>query len=203
MFLGPINWSILEMKNDMFVGLVGNQGAGKTQCAQYLKLGYGFAGASFAAPIYDILEKINPYFADEEASFLCYKHAVAELGVQEAKRLIPRVRELLQIIGTELGRDLHGENCWIRILDRKHGKKSRVVIDDVRFLNEVDYIRSRNGCIVHVISDRAPNRNAKHRSEHMDFAAVADYTVTNNGTLAELHRQLDVIMADFGGKAEE
>jgi len=113
------------------------------------------------------------------------------------KRLYPEIRRWLQIIGTEYGRNVFGQDCWIRALDARIKDSPLVAVRDVRFENEIDYIRSRGGFIVHVESNRAPDRDQSHASEQLIFADHADYTVQNNGTLVELYRQLDVILADW------
>lgn len=70
----------------------------------------------------------------------------------------PEIRELLQQRGTEMGRTIYGENMWakaafswIRLLHTEWGI-DKFVITDVRFPNEVDYIRENNGKVVRIYS---------------------------------------------------
>lgn len=70
-------------------------------------------------------------------------------------------RKLLQIQGTEQGRDIYGENIWINYLDAwVQIHKSRgiqvVLCGDIRFKNEFKYIKENNGIVIKVI---APKRN--------------------------------------------
>ena len=70
-------------------------------------------------------------------------------------------RTLLQQEGTEHGRDIIGKDVWIKYYDawvKTFTSKGVDVIitSDVRFLNELDYIKSQNGLLVKVV---APQRN--------------------------------------------
>ena len=48
-----------------------------------------------------------------------YREAIEERGYTEAKAEFPEVRRLLQVFGTEVGRDLFGENVWVDIMKRE------------------------------------------------------------------------------------
>ena len=57
------------------------------------------------------------------------------------------------------------------------------MVDDVRFANEQERVKRLGGFIVHV---HGRNGTAStHPSDNMDWL-VADYTIDNNGSLAEL-----------------
>lgn len=70
-------------------------------------------------------------------------------------------RKKLQEIGTELGRDNFGKDIWIKIVYNwmkvyaSRGIK-RFIITDVRFENEVEFIKHMKGTIIRVY---APDRN--------------------------------------------
>ena len=72
-----------------------------------------------------------------------------------------QTRQRLQQLGTEQGRNKYGEDIWIKIvynwikLYSSRGIK-RFIITDVRFENEVKFIKSINGTIIRVY---APDRN--------------------------------------------
>lgn len=70
-------------------------------------------------------------------------------------------RKMLQLAGTEEGRMKYGEDIWIRTLKtwmRIYAERGieRIIICDVRFPNEIDFIRSLDGKIIRL---NAPNRN--------------------------------------------
>lgn len=70
------------------------------------------------------------------------------------------VRRILQLRGTEQGRQRFGENIWVETMaawikvHQMRGIK-RFIISDVRFSNEIEWIRQQGG---HVIRLHAPNR---------------------------------------------
>ena len=80
----------------------------------------------------------------------------------------PHVRKLLQLAGTEEGRDVYGEDiwcnaaqAWIQILASVSDKNPALfVVPDVRFPNEVDMIHSMGGRVLRI---EAPQRAAKSR----------------------------------------
>jgi hypothetical protein len=73
----------------------------------------------------------------------------------------PEIRSLLQLEGTEKGRNIHGEDIWIRYvkawgeLHMSRGIKY-IIISDVRFKNEYEFIKKNGGLIFRMFS---PNRN--------------------------------------------
>ncbi len=79
----------------------------------------------------------------------------------------PKIRELLQQEGTEKGRNIHGEDIWIRYvkawseLYMSRGIKY-IIIPDVRFKNEYQFIKDNNGIVFRM---HAPNRNNKRLLE--------------------------------------
>lgn len=74
----------------------------------------------------------------------------------------PHIRKLLQEEGTERGRYIYGENVWLdttkewfNILHDYCGI-NKFIIPDVRFINEVNYIKNElNGAVIRI---HAPNR---------------------------------------------
>ena len=82
-----------------------------------------------------------------------------------------KIRNLLQLEGTEKGRNVHGDDIWIRYvkawseLFMSRGIKY-IIIPDVRFKNELEFIKQNNGIIFRI---DAPNRNEKRlRNESLN-----------------------------------
>jgi hypothetical protein len=199
MFLYPLTNNTENEMKPTVVACIGNQGAGKDEICNYLRDKHSFVKVGFSDPIYKLLWEMNPMLVIDNATgdVDYYSGIVTLFGIDRAKRLYPEIRRWLQIIGTEYGRDVFGQDCWIRALDARIKDAPFVAVRDVRFENEIDYIRSRGGFVVWVQSNRAPERDTSHTSEKLVFADHADYTVQNNTTLVELYRQLDVILADW------
>jgi hypothetical protein len=62
--------------------------------------------------------------------------------------------------------------------------RALVIIDDVRFHEEIDYIRANNGIVIYIESD--PKTADPHISENAITAADCDYQLFNVGTVADL-----------------
>jgi hypothetical protein len=60
-----------------------------------------------------------------------------------------------------------------------------IIIKDIRFENEADFLRRHNGVIWHIVRDKAEKVNA-HASEQGIQMAAHDVVIPNNGTLADL-----------------
>lgn len=203
----------------MIIGLNGYAGAGKDECARALAMD-GYTRVSFADPVREAALAINPiiragvayvytrrdgeelYFVartlKEPLSWLAkyrlvhirLRDAVNTFGWDEAKK-IPEVRQLLQRIGTEGGRDIHGQGCWVDLAAKKvvsllfQGKK--VVVTDVRFPEEVGMIRDLDGFIVGVEREGVGPVNG-HKSDNLTIRR--DLTIRNDDGIATLHRRI-------------
>jgi hypothetical protein len=146
-------------KRDMVViGLVGAKGCGKSTVANLLVETYGFQRLRLADPLKEMLKTLGLTEAQvdgdqKEASlaFLCGKTP----------------RHAMQTLGTEWGRNLIGGDLWVnacqqRIMRLATGRKRRmIVVDDVRFPNEVRMIREMGGLIWSV---RRPDAEPKEPS---------------------------------------
>ncbi len=187
------------------VGITGACGAGKSTVARHLCEGHGWREMSFADPL---KEGVMHMFGLRPEQVYCDKETVDPFwGVAP--------RALLQVVGTELVRERLAQHLpqvapvWVRALDRRlsallaSDPDAKVVIPDVRFEDEVEYIRARGGAIWHVsrevggeaeASSRATcGREVEHSSERLavEIAADADARLTNDGTLPELQRHID------------
>jgi hypothetical protein len=57
---------------------------------------------------------------------------------------------MLQLLGTEFGRNLITNDIWVRVLEAKIEPDDQIVIDDIRFPNEAEMIKGKGGKIVRV-----------------------------------------------------
>lgn len=98
-------------------------------------------------------------------------------------------RWAMQSLGTEWGRKLIGEDVWVNawkraVQDWLDNDYSAVVVDDMRFQNEVDAVKSFNGVLVKVVRGE-PSADQHESEKHIDSFAP-DYTIVNNGSLEDL-----------------
>ena len=104
-------------------------------------------------------------------------------------------RKLLQLLGTECGRNIIHTNIWINALfaDYKFIERTKEypnwIITDVRFPNEVEAIRNRGGVLIKLT--RNMNTDSLHESEIHIPALYSDFTIDNEDiSLEELEEKV-------------
>jgi hypothetical protein len=104
--------------------------------------------------------------------------------------MVPRsgpmtVREVLQIMGTDIFRDMFEGNVWANSPFRRNWSEYNVVIiTDCRFPNEKSVTETRGGTVIRI--ERNTGLNDTHASETSLDNAQFDHRYVNNGSLAEL-----------------
>lgn len=175
------------------VGLTGKAGSGKDTAALGLTQHHTM---KFAEGVYDGVWALNPWISAKDThhwgryEFSKLQDIVSRAGWDKAKEN-PEVRRLLQVYGTEAGRDIHGPDCWINAWKRKYATMTdNVVVTDVRFPNEADAIKELGGIIIEIMG---PPRRGGVDSTHASEAGIgrrADATLVNEGTIEELHYRI-------------
>jgi len=100
------------------------------------------------------------------------------------------IRELLQRLGTEVGRHMFGPECWLRMLyeDIAESSERFVVVTGIRFVNEVEFFKARGHTVVCEI--RRPGYEGDgHVSEKGLDESLVDFVVNNGGTIEDLREQ--------------
>lgn len=95
-------------------------------------------------------------------------------------------RDLLQVLGTDCGRDMIHSDIWINALFADLNKNSNWIITDVRFPNELEAIKKRNGITIRVNRNSCETATLIHESETALDNANFDYKINNNGSLEDL-----------------
>lgn len=171
------------------IGLIGYAGSGKDTVAAHL-VRHGFVRVAFADPVRDVLLSINPLVTTDGMRL---RDLVAAQGWDTAKRQFPEVRELLQGLGAGV-RDSLGESVWLdHALRRLDALPGPVVVTDVRFHNEAYTLRSRGYTLVWVRRTGVGPANS-HVSETGIPVERADVVLTNDGSIQELHAQVDALV---------
>lgn len=175
----------------LLVGLHGWQGAGKDTVAGILAE-RGFERIAFADPMREALYKLDPHIAGGWS----LRMLVDVSGWDSVKREYPEVRGLLQRFGTEVGREMWGEDFWVRQGLAQAAGKPRVVVTDVRFENEVAAIKQAGGFMFRVVRPGYGPREG-HASEG-DLSHLCDRTIDNSGDLEHLRREVGLAFSGMG-----
>lgn len=152
------------------------------------------------------------YFVDEQDA-ISYMEEDSEMRHYPEKEILTP-RKLLQLLGTEAGRDIIHPNIWVNALfaDYKEVKKYHKnnaksllkegyaykelpnwIITDVRFLNEAQAIKDRGGYLIRI--NRGDGNTGDHPSETaLDNYTDWDFTIDNNGTIDQLLDKVKAIL---------
>jgi hypothetical protein len=180
----------------MIIGLSGYAQSGKDTIANHLVEHHGFTRLAFADPIREALYALNPSVTDiPELQGVSLQWIVDKMGWDFAKVDSPQVRRLLQRFGTEVGRELWGENFWVDKAMATAAKYDKVVIADVRYPNEYEAIKSANGKMWRVIKPGTEAVN-KHESETALDDFLFDRVIPNVGTLGDLQVTVNYLVRD-------
>jgi dephospho-CoA kinase len=176
------------------LGLSGYAQSGKDTIADYLVKNYGYTKISFADPIRKALYTLNPKIDIADMRGVPLSAAVDGLGWENVKADSPDTRELLQRMGTEVGRDLFGKDFWVNQAILKAREHDKVVFADVRFQNEVEAILGHSGAVWRVSK---PDVEAVNR--HVSETALDNYNfkkqIHNIGSLEDLYQIVDYFIS--------
>jgi hypothetical protein len=177
----------------MIVGLGYNIGVGKDSAAQALCRDLGYRRVAFADKLRELAFDIDPLVTSNTMAVNVgagrgrLKWLVQGVGWEEAKRMNPEVRLLLQNLGSA-GRRLFGQDFWVDQALRGVKAGDRVVVADVRYRNEVEAIRALGGIVINIT--RPGYSGDTHASERDLDGLEFDHTIENTGSLVELERSI-------------
>ena len=177
------------------IALIGNKRTGKDTIADYLVEKHGYTKLSFAEPLRKLAAEVNPCLPGGGR----FNAKTNLIGYEWAKDEVPGYREFLEDLG--LGaRKVLGDYVWVDALDRRlYETAGPVVITDVRFDNEGEYVHEHfehEFLIVHVVRPDAPEPGA-HESESriaLLAKAYADTTLCNDADRDTLFAKVDRLL---------
>lgn len=195
------------------VGLCGFAQSGKDSVAGHMVKAHDWSRIAFADALREMLWALNPvvtttpdpiYELGSDKPTLIMQESrvqdiVIDVGWDEAKTSYPEIRNLLQRLGTEAGRDILGQNTWVGVGEQKieASLPRSAVVSDCRFQNELAMIRRRGGTLVWV--DRPGNGAVnEHASEHSVSQKDCDVLLSNDGTLEDLYGYVDLFLINLG-----
>jgi hypothetical protein len=200
----------------MIVGLLGFIGSGKGTAGDILK-DMGFTPVSFAKGVKDVAAEMFGWprhlLEGDTQHSRDWREQPDEFWSKEfGKPFTPRYA--LQLMGTEVGRDVFHKDFWVIKLKKyiEDNPNQNYVITDVRFFNEIDFVYDQKGILIEVERGISPHwysiaakankgdehaliwmkeRSGVHESEWSWIGSdKLDYTIQNTGTIEDLKNNL-------------
>jgi hypothetical protein len=176
----------------MLVGLVGYKGSGKGVASAALVRDRGFVLRKFADPLKNMLRALlRANGLDVDTIERMIEGDLKEKPSVELNGQTPR--HAMQTLGSEWGRDLISRTLWVDTLKRSVKADlyfgNRVVVDDVRFVNEAEAIRRLGGKLAY-IHRRGLVADTQHQSEREIALIGCDYTVYNDSDIPSLRAKI-------------
>lgn len=200
------------------IGLHGKPRVGKDTVASYLIRKYNLLRYGPSVPLKDtcaaMFDVPREYFDDDNM-----KDTVDPFwGIT--------YRQMAQKVGKESSRDVFGDDIWLRHVEKKWKKIQEIkqhiesgghhyvahfpdrdwshyngiILADVRYENEVHWIKEHGGVVFFILRDDAPqSSDTGHVVDRGLPLALADITIYNNGTIDELYAQVENEMAFYFG----
>ena len=184
--------------SEVLVAFGGKKGSGKSTVSKYLVSTGNYEILSFSTKLKELVSNLFDF--DDE----CY-------NVNKKEVVIPNLgvspRQLMQKIGTELFRDglpkllpdlklCKEGSIWINLTKIKSPK---VVVDDVRFIDEKNFITKNGGICIEILRERQWYNPFKmeyftHQSERVP---EMDIQVLNDGSIKDLTDKVDNIIKEW------
>lgn len=194
----------------MLIALTGRARSGKDTASDLISCRYGLEKYSVAGPLKDLvgaymgrpfdkncydLPIIFPARPNEEGFLIAWddweltefcsgERALALLKALISSKIGITPRQLLQQYGTDVCRNQINKNIWASRIPN-----NGVVVPDIRFDNEAEFIKSNGGVIVEV---KRPVliKDSAHASEAGISADYIDYYLSNTTTLSEFEKSV-------------
>ena len=199
---GGIFGEFVAMSKPEIVALSGVAQVGKDTGAAILA-DFGYQRLAFADILRDSVYRLNPIVLylhsyrprgitspnDHQGCYVRVQQLIDDIGWDRAKVEYAEVRELLQRMGTEVGRDLYGVNFWVNKVAEQIKPNGKYVITDARFPNEVEAVHSWGGKVYRI---ERPGTSAvnNHISDTGVASLPVDGVVVNDGTIESYRENL-------------
>lgn len=201
----------------MIVGLLGWIGSGKGTAGEIL-CDIGFRRESFAGPVKDAVSVIFGWDrelleGDTEESRSFREKTDSWWTKKFGFEVSPR--NMLQLIGTECTRNILHDSIWISSLEKRICESNdHVVITDVRFNNEIEFVKKLGGTLIQIKRGKDPdwlnyyydknydmNNSGIHISEwEWVNNPNIDFILENNESKDHLKKELIKVLTSISGE---
>jgi hypothetical protein len=175
----------------MIIGLSGYAGSGKDTIAKVLIDNHGYRRVAFADAIREAIYILNPIIKENYR----VQGLVDAYGWDKAKVDNPELRRLLQVYGSEVGREKYGHGFWInQVLVGITDSNDKVVITDVRFPNEASAIKMYNKAQIWRVARPGVVPINSHISEIAMDTYRHDHTIINDSGKNDLEKTIELLL---------
>lgn len=158
------------------IGIHGRKRSGKDTAGRIIQAKTGFNMDSFADPIRKF--GFNTFGITEENR----ENLIESIGFTG--------RQVLQLVGTEIGRQLT-PRFWIESLKHRNHEMVGLIITDVRFDNEASTIKDCDGIILKINRPSLEVNIDTHTSEMPIDDKYVDYQINNDCSLEDYEHRVD------------
>src|SRR5690625_4334128 len=204
--------------NSIKIAICGQLRAGKSTVSEHLVHNHGFQPVSFGAELKSHADKLfafsdvyksEPIVVDDEQF-----GGTRTIGKRKPRRLLQDFGEKLRELDPNIWIGHAAEKVrLIELIAAANGEQARIVIDDLRQPNEYEWARANGFIVIRVEASESLRLKRAERSgdsfseedlahdteKHVDIFAV-DYTITNEGDLNDLKRQVEEMMSEIRSK---
>jgi len=204
----------MSQKKTKFIALAGHKQTGKDESAKILTRLLAERGLTsrvtyFATPLKEFciavlgLPRDKVYGSDADKSELSFiqwdklphmlklKYHPSNMASETKSHYregYMSIREVLQIVGTDIVREMLWSDAWSSYPFRQKWAEDVILIPDCRFENEVDEVLKAGGTILRL--ERNTGLTDNHASELALDNYNFDFKYENNGSIAELESYL-------------
>lgn len=171
----------------LLFGLSGIDGVGKTTAAKWLER-RGYLAVAFGESVKIVVSAL--YSIDRQT-------LEGDDPVSRVERELPlsncptlTMRDVMRLLATEVFRSID-DTVWIRHAARRMTSE-RVVITDIRFANELEFVKRLNGVTVLITSPNAVSTST-HESQRGLKEHLFTSKINNSETISVLHAKLAII----------
>lgn len=183
----PEHWPVV-------VAFIGPAGCGKSTCATLLEEHHGYTRLKFAHPIKQMLRSLG----------LEDRH-LEGVDKESPTDLLSGVspRRAMQLLGHEWGRILIHPDLWVRAWMKdavwKIQNGHRLVIDDLRYENELDAILRLGGVTIRIVRKDQSTQCEQHDSETQNI--FGQRVIVNDGSLDKLYAVTELTLDSIQSQA--
>lgn len=185
------------------IGIAGFARSGKDTIGAYLAERHGYQRSAFADKLRELAYELDGVIDVDLPghSYETYARAIDHLGYEEAKRRYPDLRDHLVALGAG-ARKVLGPDVWLDALLPRPvpgfealsiSPFDRIVVSDVRYVNEAKRIQALGGTLVYVSRSAVTAANGEEAQSLSRVLAECAPIVHlyNNGTLEDLYAQVE------------